>query len=276
MKPAPFDFVRADTLDEALSTLADIGDEARILAGGQSLVAMLNMRLSRPQVLVDIMRIDALSAIEVRRNKVVIGAGVRQADLMRWPDLKQNLPLVAAMLPYVGHAQSRSRGTVCGSLAHADPSAELALACLTLDAEIRLRSRRKRRAVPAADFFLGMMATAVGPDEMIEAVALPVTAAGTGVGFREVARRHGDFAIVASAAIATPDGGHRLAVGGVADVPRAVELPAPDDAAFDEALNEFAWQLGARDDLHASARYRRDLVRRLGRDTMEEAVRCRS
>ncbi|MEX6509064.1 xanthine dehydrogenase family protein subunit M [Jiella sp. M17.18] len=276
MKPAPFDYVRAETLDEALNALAEAGDEARVIAGGQSLVPMLNMRLARPAVLVDIMRIETLGRIRERKGTIEIGAGVRQVGLERWPPLAGMLPLVASMLPWIGHAQTRSRGTICGSLAHADPSAELPLALLALQGEVRLRSKRAKRVLPAADFFLGMMATAVAPGEMIEAVVLPTLPMGTGTAFREVARRHGDFAIVACAAIARPDGSIRLAVGGVADTPQAVALPDPSDPDFDDALNEFAWALNARDDLHASARYRRDLVRTVGRQTVEEAASCRS
>lgn len=276
MKPAPFDYVRAETLDEALGALAEGGEEARVIAGGQSLVPMLNMRLARPSVLVDVMRIDALSKIEPKNGRVEIGAGVRQVALERWAALAGTLPLVAAMMPWVGHAQTRSRGTVCGSLAHADPSAELPLALLALGGEMHLRNRRKKRVLPASAFFMGMMATAVEPGEMIEAVAFPTHPMGTGTAFREIARRHGDFAIVACAAIARPDGTNRLAVGGVADTPQAIDLPDPSDAGFEDALNEFAWSLGARDDLHASARYRRDLVRSLGRQTVKEAIACRS
>ena len=275
MKPAPFDFVRAETLEEALSALAEAGDEARVIAGGQSLVPMLNMRLARPKVLVDIMGLADLNHIHETKGRIEIGAGVRQATLGRWPALPEKLPLVAAALPWIGHAQTRSRGTVCGSLAHADPSAELPLSLLVLGGEVRLRSRRKKRTVAARDFLLGMMATAVEPGEMIEAVSLPVHAPGTGVAFKEVARRHGDFAIVACAAVAGPVGTCRLAVGGVADVPQLVDLPDPDSPDFDDAINEFAWSLNAREDLHATARYRRELVRRIGRATIEEAIRCR-
>ncbi|MCE7027541.1 FAD binding domain-containing protein [Jiella avicenniae] len=276
MKPAPFDYVRAETLDEALDALSQAGDEARVIAGGQSLVPMLNMRLARPSVLVDITRLAELKRIEERKGSIVIGAGVRQVELERWAPLAKLLPLVNAMMPWVGHAQTRARGTICGSLAHADPSAELPLALLALQGRVHLRSRRKARVLPASDFFMGMMATAVAPGEMIEAVSFPVHAMGTGTAFHEVARRHGDFAIVACAAIARPDGRNRLAIGGVADTPQVTELPSPSDDGFDDALNEFAWALNARDDLHASARYRRDLVRKLGRRTVEEAIQCRS
>ena len=276
MKPAAFDYVRAESLDEALETLAQEGSEARVLAGGQSLLPMLNMRLSRPRVVLDIMAVPGLGALRHDPDGLVVGAAVRQARLERERNLRGTQPLLAAALPWVGHAQTRSRGTICGSVAHADPSAEIPLVLVALRAEIHLRSRRRARRVPAEDFFTGMMATARLDEELIEAVRIPAARPGTGSAFREVGRRHGDFAIVACAAVADARSA-RLAVGGVADVPVARDgLPLPDDPALDEALDAFAWELGARDDLHATARYRRELVRRLGRQTVEEAVRCRA
>jgi 2-furoyl-CoA dehydrogenase FAD binding subunit len=272
MKPAAFDYVRAETLDEALTVLAEEGGDARILAGGQSLMAMLNMRLARPKLLVDIMRIGALDRIDEVKGEIVIGAGVRQAKLMDWDKLAEKLPLVALALPWSGHVQTRSRGTVCGSIAHADPSAELPLSLLALGGAVHLRSARKRRRLPAADYITGMMSTARGDDEMIEAVSFPVAPA-RGYGFREVARRHGDFAVVACAA-AVGATGIRFAVGGVADKPIARDWPRLDGSALDDALNAFAYALDARDDVHATARYRRELVRRVGRAVIEEAARC--
>ena len=275
MKPAAFDYVRAETLDEALGVLAREGAEARVLAGGQSLLPMLNMRLARPGVVVDVMRVAGLNRIEDDGDAILVGAAARQADLEARPDLRHRQPLLAAALPWVGHAQTRSRGTVCGSVAHADPSAELPLILVALGGEIRLRTARRSRRVPAEDFFTGMMATARRDDELIEAVRFPAAWPGAGYAFREVGRRHGDFAIVACAAVVNGHGA-RLAVGGVADRPMARSLPLPDDTALDDALDAFAWDLEARDDLHASARYRRELVRRLGRQTIEEAARCRA
>jgi 2-furoyl-CoA dehydrogenase FAD binding subunit len=272
MKPAAFDYVRADTLDEALGVLGEEGADARILAGGQSFMAMLNMRLARPKVLVDIMRIGALDRIDEARGEIVIGAGVRQAKLLGWDKLAEKLPLIALALPWTGHVQTRSRGTICGSIAHADPSAELPLTLIALGGAVHLRSVKKRRRVQAADYITGMMSTARSDDEMIEAVSFPVTS-GRGYAFREVARRHGDFAVVACAAM-VGDKGIRFAVGGVADKPEARDWPRLDGSALDDALNAFAYGLDARDDVHATARYRRELVRRVGRAVIEEAVRC--
>jgi 2-furoyl-CoA dehydrogenase FAD binding subunit len=269
MKPAAFDYVRAESVNEVLEGLSQQGGNARVLAGGQSLMAMLNMRLAKPKLLIDIMRLKELNRIEERAGVVTIGAGVRQATLLAWPELARTLPLLALALPWVGHVQTRSRGTICGSLAHADPSAEMPLALIALGGEVHLRNARRRRRVAANEFFLGLMATARAEDELIEAVSFP--AQGGRCAFREVARRHGDFAIVACAAIATSKG-VRFAVGGVADVPMARDWPRLDGSALDDALNGFAYELGARDDVHATGRYRRDLVRIIGRDLVREVL----
>ena len=269
MKPAAFDYVRAEHLDEVLDVLGREGSDARIIAGGQSLMPMLNMRLARPKTLIDIMRLGELSRIERKGGTVTVGAGIRQATLLDWPELGQTLRLAALALPWTGHVQTRSRGTVCGSIAHADPSAELPLVLRALGGEVHLRSAKRHRRVAAADFFAGMMATARADDELIEAVSFPADQ--TRCAFREVARRHGDFAIVACATVATVDG-VRLAVGGVADMPASREFPRLDGGALDDALNAFAYELDARDDVHATARYRRDLVRMIGRDLVREVL----
>ncbi len=274
MKPARFDYIRAGDIAEAHAALADHGNDARIIAGGQTLMPMLSMRLVRPKIVVDIMHVAALHGIAASGADIRIGAGVRQAELLAWPGLAEHLPLLHAALPWVGHAQTRSRGTVCGSAAHADPSAEIPLCLLALDATLELSSRRGRRRVTAADFFTGMMTTARADNELIEAVRIPKKPAGAGYAFNEFGRRHGDFAIVACAAVASGDT-TRLAVGGVADTPALHELGALGGKELDDALDAFAWALDARDDLHATARYRRELVRRMGRATIEEARACR-
>lgn len=270
MKPPAFEYLRAEVVGDVLEGLAQEGGNARVLAGGQSLMAMLNMRLAKPRLLIDIMRVEELRKIERQANAVVIGAGVRQAELLAWPDLADALPLVALALPWVGHVQTRSRGTICGSLAHADPSAEMPLALVALGGEVHLRSAKRRRRVPANDFFAGMMLTARADDELIEGISLPIVRGGR-FAFREIARRHGDFAIVACAAMKTPSG-VRFAVGGVADVPTARDWPRLKGSSLDDALNSFAYELGARDDVHATARYRRDLVRMIGRDLICEVL----
>ncbi|GGF00758.1 carbon monoxide dehydrogenase [Aliidongia dinghuensis] len=275
MKPPAFDYLRAATLDEVLEALWEGGSDARILAGGQSLLPMLNMRLARPSVLVDVMHVDALRQVTASGDALKIGAAVRQAQIEHRADLVGELPLLAAAIPWVGHMQTRASGTLCGSVAHADPSAEIPLVLLALLGSVHLRSRKQRRTLKADDFFTGMMATARADQEVIEAISFPLARPDTGYAFREVGRRHGDFAIVACAAVVDRKGA-RLAVGGVADMPMARPLPLPEEgSALDDALETFAWDLNARDDLHATARYRRELVRRLGRQVIEEAVRRR-
>jgi 2-furoyl-CoA dehydrogenase FAD binding subunit len=273
MKPAGFDYARCDTVDDALGLLAQHGEEARVIAGGQSLMAMLNMRLLRPSILVDVSGLSDLSYVKEASGFIEIGAATTQATLEAWPQLQARLPLVAAMMPHIGHFQTRNRGTICGSLCHADPSSELPLCLATLGGEVLLRSHRKKRALKADEFQLGMLSTAKGPDEMMLAARYPVARAGWGYAFRELSRRHGDFAIVALAA-AAGDGRIRLGVGGLADKPAVREWGELDGDALDDALNDFAWDLGGSDDIHASARYRREMVRRLGKKVIAEARRC--
>lgn len=275
MKPAPFDYVRAATVAQVHEILAAEGMEASVIAGGQTLVPLLSMRMARPSVLVDIMHLDALGGIAVRDGAIRVGATVRQAELLSWPELAQRQPLLALAMPWIGHAQTRSRGTVCGSAALADPSAEIPLVLTALGGTIELSSEAGRREVAARDFFIGLMATDRGDGELIEAVTFPCAAPGQGFAFEEFARRHGDFAIVACAAVADTSGA-RLAVGGVADRPAVRAFGSLEGTALDDALSDFADGLEARDDLHADAAYRRDLVRRIGRRTIEEARRCRA
>ena len=275
MKPAPFDYLRPETVEELLIALARHGEAARVLAGGQSLMAMLNMRLVEPALVVDIGRLPLLARITVDGDRLVVGAAVTQAALERWPGLAEQAPLLAAALPWVGHFQTRNRGTVCGSIAHADPSAELPLCLATLGGEVVLRSVRARRTVAAEQFFTGMLTTARQANELVEAVRFPVRRPRAGYAFRELGLRHGDFAICAVAAVA--DGEKlRIGIGGVADRPMARELGALGTDAIDDALNELAWDLGAADDAHATAVYRRGLVRSLGRQAIEEARSCQS
>jgi 2-furoyl-CoA dehydrogenase FAD binding subunit len=275
MKPAPFDYLRAASAEEALTALAEHGDEARILAGGQSLMPMLNMRLLQPRIIVDVSAIADLRKIDARDGHLGVGASVTQSDLMASPGLATRSPLLAGALPWVGHFQTRNRGTVCGSVAHADPSAEIPLCLVVLEGEVVLRSARRRRTVAAETFFVGPLTTLRSPDEMIEVVRFRLRKPGAGYAFREVAMRHGDFAITACAAVVDA-GGIRLAVGGVGDRPVAKNWPILKDDALDDALNAFAWELGGDDDQHATARYRRDLVRRVGRLVIEEARSCQA
>jgi 2-furoyl-CoA dehydrogenase FAD binding subunit len=273
MKPRPFDYVRPDTVDEVLALLAEYGDDARILAGGQSLLPMLNLRLIDPVVLIDIARIAELDAVKDRGDFIEIGAAVTQNKLMDWPQLAQKLPLVAAALPFVGHFQTRNRGTVCGSIAHADPSSELPLALAVLGGSVVLRSKRGERVVAADAFQQDMLTTAREPDELIAAVRFPVLE-GKGVAFREVARRHGDFAMIAVAAISDNRGAAMLGVGGMAGKPMVRPVAFTSAPMLSEQINVWAQELEGYEDLHASAAMRRDLFRNLGPHVLAEAIRC--
>ena len=270
MKPAPFDYLRADDEDEALEALAEAGDDARLLAGGQTLMPMLNMRLVEPAVLIDISRLPGRAGIDDDGSAIEVGAAATQAGLLAWPGLARRAPLLAEALPLLGHVQTRSRGTVCGSIAFADPSAELPLCLATLGGEVVLRSRAGTRTLAAPEFQTGMLSTACREDEMVAAVRFPAAEPGAGHAFAEFARRHGDFAIVAVAAIARANG-ITIGVGGVAEQPVVRDWPALDGSALDDALNELAWSLDAADNAQASARYRRELVRGLGRRTVQAA-----
>jgi 2-furoyl-CoA dehydrogenase FAD binding subunit len=274
MKPRPFDYLRPDTVEEAVALLAEYGDNARVLAGGQSLLPMLNLRLIEVEVLIDISCIAALDVIRDRGDKIEIGAAVTQNKLLAWPALAEKLPLVATALPHVGHFQTRNKGTVCGSIAHADPSSELPLALTLLGGEVVLKSQRGERVLAAKDFHQDMLTTARAGDELMSAVRFPAVNGqgnGRGVAFREVARRRGDFAIIAVAAVVEDKQNVRLGVGGMAGRP-LVRRIAIDGAG--DAIATWADELEGYEDLHASPAMRRDLLRNLAPRVAEEAIRC--
>ena len=269
MKPAPFAYARPETVEEALELLDEYGADARVLAGGQSLAAMLNMRLVQPRLLIDISGLPALATIEQGHGAVTVGASVTQAALLRSPALAAQ-PLLGMMLPWVGHMQPRERGTVCGSLAHGDPSAELPLALAMLGGEVALRSRSRQRRVPASGFQNGVMRTDIDDNEMVVSARFPVPAEPCGAAFREVSPRHGDFAIVAVAAIADARG-VTAGFGGIAERPLVRRLAHLGDDALADALNAIAWEAGGESDMHATASYRRHRVRKLGPVVIREA-----
>jgi carbon-monoxide dehydrogenase medium subunit len=254
MKPAPFAYRRAESLDEVFATLREFGAEAQILAGGQSLVPMLNMRLARPAVLVDINRIAEIDYLRREHGGVELGALTRWRSLEDWPETGSVLPLVAAALPLIAHPAIRNRGTIGGSLALADPAAELPAVSLALGGEVVLASAAARRTVKAEDFFQGLYQTALATEEVLAALRLPAPQPGARFAIYEVARRHGDFAL-AGAAIAAADGAYRIALFGIADramlSPAAASLaaadPAAPPAAFSDALAKDIDFLGDRE-----------------------------
>lgn len=282
MKPAPFEYCRADTLDEALELMAEFGADASVLAGGMSLGPMLNMRLARPTAVIDINPVRALSGIAAEGDGMETGALTRQVDALASAQIAEFAPLLAEALPFVGHFQTRNRGTLGGSVCHADPSAEIPLALLTLGGEIALRRKGRARTVPAGDFFAGIFTTAREPEELVTALRWPRGAPGTGSAFAEIAQRHGDFAIAAVAATATVDAGGAIAaislgLGGIEDRPVSAGLadfaglPATPGTAA-EAAAFAADRVDPIADPKASAAYRRQLVRVLGARALERAI----
>lgn len=271
MKPAPFDYYKPDTSTEVVSLLHDNGADVKILAGGQSLVPMLNMRLLSPKVLVDITLVKDLNFISEQKSWIEIGAAVTQAQLMEYLETTDAHPLLKQVMPWIGHAQTRAKGTVCGSLVHSDPSSELPLCLKMLDGEIVLRSKKGKRIVKAHDFQTGLLETDVREDELVVAVRFPKRDSQSHFSFREISHRHGDFAIIAIAVELSAEA-FRLCVGGIADVPTVVTSSRMSRSSLKDFLNEFAWELGGSDDVHATARYRRELVRQLGLELILEAV----
>lgn len=249
MKPAPFDYVRPDSLDEALATLADGGEEAKVLAGGQSLVPALNMRLLRPALLVDVNRVAGLGDVVTEGGAVRAGATVRQADTLLYAH-----PVLATVLPYVGHTVTRNRGTVCGSIAHADAAGELPLALVACDGSVIAASARGRRAIPAEELFIGPYTTALAPDEIVVETVWPLLGDDEGFAFDEVAQRVGDYALCMAAARSRGDD-LRVVVGSVTPVPTLLEVD-PEHPGESAAEKVEPWG-----SIHASPDYLRNLVR---------------
>lgn len=274
MKAPRFAYARPASVAEALALLAQHRGEARLLAGGQSLAPMLNFRVAAPKLLVDINRIPGLSGIAVTKDAVRIGAMTRHAEVERSPEVARHLPLVAEAIRHVAHPAVRNRGTLGGSCALADPAAELPACALALAATFVVAGPAGERRVPAAEFFTGLYATALAPEEMLVAAEFPLPAPGYRSAFGELARRHGDYAIVGVAAHALARDAKlrdlRVAFFGVEDRPvrgarleRALEGRAP--GAVDAALDELDADLAPRADLHASAETRRRLAKVLAR-----------
>jgi len=219
LKPARFDYCRPVALNDVFELLERHGDEARLIAGGQSLVPMMNLRMARPSVLIDLAAVPGLAGIRLDGTNIRIGAMTRQSALLTDPLIRRHLPLVAAAVAHIGHFQTRSRGTIGGSLANADPSAELSLVMVTLGACFTLASNRGERVVAARAFFVDALTTAIADGEVLTEIVVPVAAPDTRFAFREYARRHGDFAIVSAAAERSLDGSLLAGLGAVGTVP---------------------------------------------------------
>ena len=276
MKPAPFRYEKARTLDHAIELIAD---DARLLAGGQSLIATLNMRLSHPALLVDINGIDGIDGITLKGSQLQIGALTRHAQAERSAEVARHAPLIALAMPHIGHPAIRNRVTVGGSIAFADPAAELPACLVALDGEVDLAGPQGRRTVKADDFFKGLFETALTPREVLTSIRVPAAGANTRVGFAEFARRHGDYAMAGLAACARADGKRlgdvRLAYFGVGTKPvRARQAEAAlSGGDIEAAVGALGSDLDPPDDVQASGAVKRHLagvlLRRVAKQLME-------
>lgn len=270
MKPAPFHYAAPDTEEQTLALLHAHGSEAKLLAGGQSLVPLLSMRLARPSIIIDLNRLKTLDYIRDDDGEIRIGAMTRQRTAERSPLVSRRLPLLAAALPFVGHLAIRSRGTMGGSIAHADPSAELPAVLVALGGSVVLCGLGKTRVVQGEDFFVSYLTTALQPHELLTEVRIPVHDR-KGTAFLEIARRHGDYALVGVAAVVTMDGNRcahaRLAFTGVGPTP--VRIPDAEMALAGTVLTEavladvrtlVADRIDPEDDVHATVQYRKDVA----------------
>jgi carbon-monoxide dehydrogenase medium subunit len=287
VKPAPFDYYAPTSLEEAVATLAEVGDDAKLLAGGQSLIPILALRLSRFDALVDLGRVDTLSGITRDNGSLRVGAMTTQAEVGRSALVAESVPLLARATPLIGHFQIRNRGTVGGSIAHADPAAEYPAVALALDAEIEVAGPSGPRVLAAADLFVSTFVTALGPGDVLSAVRFPVWGPTAGFAVEEVARRHGDFAIAGAACGVEVSGGAvvraAVALFGVGSTPvrsaaseAALVGASVGDVDHDEVGRLAASELDPPSDVHGSAAYRRHVagvcVARGVRRAVEEAV----
>ena len=280
MKPAPFAYAKAKSLDHAIELLARPDGEARLLAGGQSLIATLNMRLSAPKLLIDLNGVDGLAGIAVTNGMVEIGALTRHVEAERSAEIAQHAPLIALAMPHIGHAAIRNRGTLGGSIAFADPAAELPACLVALGGEVEIAGPKGKRTVKAGDFFKGLFETALGPGDVLTAIRVPAATPETRVGFAEFARRHGDYAMVGLAATAQADGKGlgdvRLAYFGVGNVPlraRKAETKLTEGN-IDDAVQALASDLDPSGDVQATGATKKHLagvlLRRVAKQLMEE------
>ncbi len=283
MKLPPVDYEAPETVSEAVDLLAEYRDDASVLAGGQSLIPLLALRLARPSVLIDINGIAELSGVSATDGWVTIGAMTREYVAEESGTVTDTVPLLAAALPFIGHEAIRSRGTIGGSLAHADPAAELPAVARALDAEFVVRGQSGERVIPAAEWFEGYLTTSRRSDELLVAARFPAARPGTGASFQEVARRHGDFAIVGLAvSLALSDGAisaAQLAFAGLSDVPvRATDAEdllvgeVPSTELFDEAARRATEDIDPPADLHGSSEYRKKVAAALVRRGLRAAA----
>lgn len=282
MKPPPFEYCAVATVEEALDLLAQYGDEAKILAGGQSLVPLLALRLARPEFLVDINGVDSLGTFD-QTDGLRLGAMVRHRTVEKDVAISAGNPLVAAATRFIGHAAIRNRGTAGGTISHADPAAELPAVLVALDGAVEAASTAGTRTVPASEFFQGFLTTALAPEEMVTAVRFPAWPSRAGWSFQEFSRRNGDFAVAGAAVMLSVDDagvidGARIALSGMSDVPvRASVAEAglighpPSSDTWKEAANCAVADMAPPSDLHGSSAYRKHVAGALVQSALQEA-----
>lgn len=282
MKPASFDYVRAESVEHAVQVLAEAGGDGKIIAGGQSLMPMMNFRLVKPSVLVDINRISGLDRIEQRGSKLALGALVRHRMTAENSLVARHVPVLHDAMKHVAHLTVRNRGTFCGSVCHADPAAEMPMITLLLNATIQVSSPRGMRGVSAEEFFVSSLVTCLEPDEVVTEIEIDTFPAGTGWGFEEFARRHGDYALAAVAVtMARQDGmvsNSRIALMGVGEMPmRMHRLEAMingrelSDGLIGDLISALREEITPNSDLNGSAEYRRHLAGALMRRALADA-----
>jgi 2-furoyl-CoA dehydrogenase FAD binding subunit len=256
---------------DILNLLDQYGDDARIIAGGQTLVPVLAMRVASPDHLIDINKVIELKNYGVSGDVLLVGAGVRQAELEKWSDLDKTQPLLSMMFPWIAHAPIRNRGTVCGSIAHSDPSAELVLGLAVLEGSVTLVSKKKRRIVQAKDFFLGALQTCRQSNEIIESIQFPIRGHDARFGFAEYGYRHGDFAVVAVAVIQEGNS-WTVGFGGIDDTVRVYKCVANSINEINQFIDDLASETEVREDPTATSGLRRHLMRSLGKRACQQAI----
>ena len=271
MKPCNFEYAKCFTISDVTQILNEFGDKAQILAGGQSLVSMLNMRIVNPEIIVDINFLKDIISIEEKDDTIVIGPLYRQLELENWISLKTKLPLIDQAIHYVGHIQHRARGTVIGSICHGDPTSELPLCFLALNGKIHLKSKKGERTILADDFYLGPLLTLKNSNELAIKLELPIRKENVGYAFDEVSEKYSDYAI-SSFAVVSDNNKIRFALGGIPSKPTVIEWDMKNFEYIDDLLNDFAWMLNLEDDQHASAIYKRELIRKVGKKTILNSI----
>ena len=271
MKPNNFNYIQPKTVTETLEILEEFGEQAQILAGGQSLIAMLNTKLSQPEIIIDINFLTDIESIRLQDDIVSLGPNYRQLDFQNWKFLKAKLPLIYKVMPSVGHVQHRARGTVLGSICHGDPTSELPLCFIILDGVIHLQSKNGIRKIKAKDFYLGPLSTVRKPNELAIKIDIPIQQKSERCAFYEISQKHADYAIASFMAIEN-NKKIKFGLGALTNRPLVFNYELVDLNKLDKILDDLCWDLEIDNDQHCSAFYKRDLIRNLGKKTILKCI----